>query len=422
MEISPKIKLGIGQRVSKSEADFGYRDVTDTPMLNKPTLLAFCGARTTTTKDANAFAKLAQDLLGRADVYDSELQIISAYYPPGYDLRAARSNYNNKAELHEDGNYQPFVDQLVQKQFLPLVANISGDGNPTRLSLEQASKNLRNITMLGYSYGGVVIAEIGNCLCETMQRLGYSDAEISAATRQVNVITAGSTALYGHDKANFSGLHVLNIGDAMVGLRSNNIAVAKNLINHSTAKNEPFAIVPLPGKEQYIIAAQPIEAMPRTNDSGSFVDKTGKFFSTRMDDKGELIKEYYEPGQAELPKLTDNEGHTTYTYFNYGLGTNGILIPNTIAIALTNAVNNSIANAHSENLIEAPDRDALLVPSRQIQFKRSTMERSGLYSAPEAVATATGYTSRITQALERNNTSMVDKITETKAASPNQLG
>lgn len=389
-----EIKLG---RREKGD----YIDVTEGVDFKKPTLLALPGGSACDTRKANGFAKVAQQLIGRSEIYDDKLQIISASYPTHPDDRGRVFEdgriHNQKFSSGEERNYQPYVEKLVSKSFMQLVTNEDGQ----RIDNEIAKENLRNINVLTYSFGGMIIDEIGNALYDKMVELGYATADIDDITSQLVVVTTASASNYGSCKANFTRLHILNLGDERVVENSENDDLVIEILNEIGRADKPLTVIKLENENENVAVVTNIRSMARVDETGSVWDKDGNFFSMDLDLKGKRFREY--PSEkVEFPAYDDPKGHGVYTYMSYGVGEHGQMVPNMIANTLTNGINNSIANFEANFSYEAtglPNIDALMQPPRQVRFQRASIEDVGVYSAPESVSQDIGYVGRVAAAI-----------------------
>ena len=80
----------IGKRVPHSENNiYGWEPNIFSTQINfdNPILLCLGGAGIDDDKLANGIAKLAQELIGRTDINDKEIQLLSAVYPKNIEMQ-----------------------------------------------------------------------------------------------------------------------------------------------------------------------------------------------------------------------------------------------------------------------------------------------------------------------------------------------
>lgn len=75
---------------------------------------------------------------------------------------------------------------FVEKTFMPRLTRSGENGAPVLLSPQELRKNLR-MTMVGYSYGGLFIAQTLNALDQKMTALGYDRATIDQSLSNIHV-------------------------------------------------------------------------------------------------------------------------------------------------------------------------------------------------------------------------------------------
>lgn len=383
--------ISLGRRQEKGDSNqYGYINVTDTFVLSRPTLLCLSGDRTKSSEGANGFAKLGQTLLGRAQVYSTDVQILGAIYPKlKTTYKKLIEGYNQKAKAGNSQNYTDFSYDLAVKQFFPLVSNsrntIDGRIEYEKISTIQAMRNCRNINVLAYSYGGVVINEIGDALSEFMENIGYTKDEIKKISQQVLVLTGGNVANVGTSKAGFTQIHLFNMNDTGVQKRCQNIDIVKDMLAKENKSNLPLAVSSVKeakGLEYVVCAISGLQNMIRADDRGDF---------TKSDN-------------TLMPVYKDAMGHAPDTYFSLGLGQHGFMMSLVAASVLTNGVNHSIANNvihEGEEFSPLPSPEYLLKAPQQIRFAKATRGQAGTYAELLRLADAIEYDRRIRSAWER---------------------
>ena len=179
-------------------------------LLKRPTLLCFSGRYTFMPKEANGFAKIIRDSLDILHTPTPKIQTLAAWYPGhtldlGCDLFAFLSPY---VKADDDSPFF-YVQRFVERYFKPLYT----DKNGRPLDIEEASKNMRMINMIGYSYGGSIIQMISNQLTEDMKKVGYKIKEIKKIQSQICVFTIGYFANPNNYKNDFSSYHLVQKKD-----------------------------------------------------------------------------------------------------------------------------------------------------------------------------------------------------------------
>ncbi len=110
---------------------------------------------------------------------------------------------------------------------MPLVAkdfsrDKKGNVTGTPLPLDEAKKNLRNVTFFGYSAGSIVAQEAYNAQLKMMKKIGYAEKDARAALNEVVLIAPGVVSRYTKETDRFTTLFLVASNDRMMR--------AKNLI------------------------------------------------------------------------------------------------------------------------------------------------------------------------------------------------
>ena len=137
----------------------------------------------------------------------AELFNIAAYdAAPG--SRSSRNGYN-----------------LSRGVIMPLVAKdfkMDADGNVTGkpLPLEEAKKNLRNVTFFAYSAGTITGQECFNASMKLMKKIGYSEKDAREALHEVVMVGVGVMSRPGREKDRFTTLYLEANNDRLVNLKN----------------------------------------------------------------------------------------------------------------------------------------------------------------------------------------------------------
>lgn len=110
---------------------------------------------------------------------------------------------------------------LAQGIIMPLVARdfkIDGDGNlsGTPLPVEEAKRNLRNITLFGYSAGTITAQECYNASLQMMQKLGYKTDTARDVLHEVALVSAGNVSRPSKEKDRFTTVYLVASNDKII--------------------------------------------------------------------------------------------------------------------------------------------------------------------------------------------------------------
>ena len=317
------------ERIPKSEeSPSGYRYI-EPNSLNKPTIIVLAGGETCDSKEANGGAKVVQMLLtGNKNKFPQHSQIISAQYPDNYNIQYRTRTLELMRNNHN--YYDAKVRQLFEQNFLPLLAkDIEIDGDEVKankLPLLQIKKNLRNINIFAYSYGGVVAEQIGNAMRDYMNKIGYDAEEIKQTMEQISLLTLGSVGNIDNTDNKFTTLHIVNEGDDIIAERSpRNIKIADKLLGAARSGHSK-----IDDSDRQIVLLQENDMLLEV------VKEKGK-------DKAYLTSVY-------------GFKHDLKSYVNFAFEQNPMQATASKAqIYLAKSLNNSVINSKRENFIELPD-------------------------------------------------------------------
>lgn len=143
--------------------------------------------------------------------------------------------------------FSPIAQKLALGIVMPLVTDglkLDDKGNitGTPLPLEEAKKNLRNITFFCYSAGGVVAQEIYNASLYMMQETGYSEKDAKEALREVASINVGTPTRPQQEKNRFTTLYFEAMNDKIVQIKNRLWEPLKNIFARF---GQPLKIKPL---------------------------------------------------------------------------------------------------------------------------------------------------------------------------------
>ena len=186
-----------GKRVKKTETNtVGYVAV-DKISIDEPCVLVLGGDGSNTPKAANGYMKQIESLL-QANNIDDTVGIYSVVYSFGdsrTDKKFAFNEYVARKILmrqkgHSLGNdiksesvddIDPrYVHQIFETVFLP---RISRDG--VKLSVDEAIKNIRNITIVAHCHGAYTFLKIEDLMQQKMLELGYKPEECASIQKEL---------------------------------------------------------------------------------------------------------------------------------------------------------------------------------------------------------------------------------------------
>ena len=226
--------LGMGKRDLNAENHWKELPLDGSYQFDHPVLLVLGGNSTIDSRAANGNAKLISQFLNISEALN--VDIVSAYYnlpEDDYSL-ATFSLLNGTAGLNrekalisttkhrckddsisnldealkrrkeiEPENFEPnYIKQLSTIFFEPL---ISKDGK--KISIEDAKKNLRNVTILAHCHGAYVTLALEEILEKRMKEIGYKEEECAEIQKQLAVVAIAPHTAVGRSKSttvNFS--------------------------------------------------------------------------------------------------------------------------------------------------------------------------------------------------------------------------
>jgi len=198
---------------AKNNSDLSEVD-TSKPIISGPTLVFFPGQITpddnpaNISKDLNDVKNIFRDLPNppqvylwshpedtertralaprfRAAVYKLSLHKISVP-TTSKDLTSFFRLVAYNSSFHRSST--PIARDLTKSLIMPLVSNTEGK----RLSFEEAQKNIRNLTFLGYCMGGYAAQGVYNAARKMLRKAGYSRKETRKLLREIVLVTFGT--------------------------------------------------------------------------------------------------------------------------------------------------------------------------------------------------------------------------------------
>ena len=197
------------ESVSKSKENlYGQRKLeeTENPFLKGPCLL--CVSAGGIGIDRNVFGTTKQGMeMARMRIRGQRNAGFGLTDFPVKFLSIKLDAKNEDRKMTEDER----IDLFVTKYFLPLISN-----NGKKIDCIQAMKNMRNINIMSYCDGTLVVQCIEQKLLEKMQELGYSNEECKKIQSQMCMFPIATNRLNGTQKStciSFKDINDLEVSD-----------------------------------------------------------------------------------------------------------------------------------------------------------------------------------------------------------------
>ena len=202
--------------------------------VDKPSLIFLNGFFTTDSAPqyVRASLKAMEDLMANraagapaVDVYTwSHSGLKEIFNLSAYSARPG-SAFSHKVHGLAAGLIMP----LVAKDF-KIGKNGKAEGTP--LPLEEAKKNLRNVTFFGYSAGCITAQQCFNASLKMMKQVGYTEKDARAALNEVVYIGAGVMSRPGREKDRFTTLFLEATNDKIVRFKNRIWAPLRSIFAH----------------------------------------------------------------------------------------------------------------------------------------------------------------------------------------------
>lgn len=190
----------------------------ETMQITQPTIVYLSGFLTNNNRLGYVAGsiKSVQELLANRP----ELPAVPTVY--GWSHTSLRNLFNlaayntNPSSRSSDAGYDiggGVLMPLVAKDF---VRNKDGTVSGTPLSLEEAKKNLKNVTFFGYSAGAIVAQETYNATLKMMKGVGYDEKDAKAALNEVVLVAAGVFSRYTKENNRFTTVYLVATNDRMM--------------------------------------------------------------------------------------------------------------------------------------------------------------------------------------------------------------
>lgn len=114
---------------------------------------------------------------------------------------------------------------LARGVIMPLVAkdfkmDANGNVTGTPLPLEEAKKNLRNVTFFAYSAGTITGQEGFNASMKMMKKIGFSEKDAREALHEVVLVSVGVMSRPGRERDRFTTLYLEANNDRLVNAKN----------------------------------------------------------------------------------------------------------------------------------------------------------------------------------------------------------
>ncbi len=160
---------------------------------SKIKFIMFPGAGLTSADEALSSIDFMKNIFTENNVPMDNVEFHSFYYSEKSDGDIGR--FNNDEMI--DNNIKD-----VAKLFYPLLE-----------PKEKAQENMSNIIMQGHCQGALVVAQLGNLLCEKMDELGYDKDTKDAIAGQITTLISGSGLDNDKIKAKYDTYQFVNLAD-----------------------------------------------------------------------------------------------------------------------------------------------------------------------------------------------------------------
>lgn len=187
IDLAKKHISKIGKRVSHSKENiYGWEKniISSQIDFNRPILLCLGGSGIDKDELANGIAKRAQELIGRKEINDKEVQLLSAVYPK--DVQKLGKE-RKKFKRGEKRNRVDYIYAIYETIFFPIILDTIQNSNSTD-EFSSIKSKLRNITILSHCHGTFVACELANYLREDLETYGFAKEKIDDLLSEITNI------------------------------------------------------------------------------------------------------------------------------------------------------------------------------------------------------------------------------------------
>ena len=135
--------------------------------------------------------------------------------PPtkGSDLTSLSRYLAYKLSFHRSSTVA--AENLAQNLIMPLATN--AEGKP--LPFDEAQKNLRNLTFMGYCIGGFAVQAVYNAAQKMLRKAGYSRKEARALLQEIVLVTIGTFSEPKKEENRYTTVSFIYNDDSMTGAK-----------------------------------------------------------------------------------------------------------------------------------------------------------------------------------------------------------
>ncbi len=185
--------------------------------LTHPCLLLFGGIESFTLPLITSTGRCIRKSLGIYSTPTPGVKILSARYPGNNeDICNDYKFYHNQLEKEQKkavDSPEHYIKYFVTQYLRPLY--LDTENHP--LPMDKIIKNLRNLNLIGYSYGAHIIQEILNKMEHDLQEHHFTKSDIQKIQSQIFAFTIGPDLTPTHYQTNARTYHLLNTMDDVVG-------------------------------------------------------------------------------------------------------------------------------------------------------------------------------------------------------------
>lgn len=229
--------MKLGMRCQKNLINpLGWKNLNEEYKIDHPVVICFGGDGVKNDRAANGFAKLISSNLGiRTGLNSDEIglgieqgdfpaDILSVTYDGRYtndSYSVQQIDYENGFADKPEGTEKEKLDyeerRTIIKNFFDIYfKDLIIDSNGNKLDAKTAMKNIRNVNIVSFCYGTLVVSQLEDIMIEEMEKAGYSEEEINMIQSQMFVIKASPLISLGASKSTSIGITSLDDDDSEV--------------------------------------------------------------------------------------------------------------------------------------------------------------------------------------------------------------